>query len=361
MAKKKIFIIAPDFYGIDKSISRIFGSFGFEVVLKNTRKRLEPAESIALKAAKSVPLAEPLLTPLIKSYLDRDNEEYISLIRDAKPDLLFVIKGETIYPKTLEAIKNGMKIPCVAYVWDCPFYSFMGQFADKYRKNNFADCMRMYDHIFVHDPYYVREITARGISHVSYLPLATSPGQYKEIDISAEEQRELGYDICFVGSPLYNRVEVLDSLREFRLGVFGDGWDKWHWLRLKKTPDYYKGKAVGEKVLKLYRSSKIVLNIHTPEGREGVNTRTFDIPACGAFELTDYKPEMDRLFKPGKEIAYYKDLVDLKRQVRFYLDNPEKRRLMIEKGKEKVLESHTWHHRIKDALTYLQNKNIIIP
>lgn len=361
MAKKKIFMIAPGFYGIDKSICEAFRSFGFEVVLKNTRTRLEKAESIALKIAKAAPFAEPLLTPFIKSFLDRDNEEYISLIKGQKPDLVFVIKGETVYPKTLEIIKNEMRIPCVAYIWDCPFYSFMGRFADRYRKDNFAGGMKLYDHIFVHDPYYVREIMQRGISHVSYLPLATSPDQYREVRVSDEERKELGYDICFVGSPLSNRLEVLDSLREFKLGVFGDGWDRWHWLRLRKTPDYYKGKAAGEQVLKLYRSSKIVLNIHTPEGKEGVNTRTFDIPACGAFELTDYKPEMDRLFKPGEEIAYYKDLADLKKQVRFYLDNPEKRRLMIEKGKERVLESHTWHHRIKDALTYLQNKHIIIP
>jgi len=357
MTRKKLFMIAPNFYGIDKSICRIFKSFGFEVTLKNTRNNLEPVESLSLKIAKNMPFTEKTLTPILKSYLDRDNEEYLSLISEAKPHVLFVIKGETIYPETLDIIKNRMKIPCIAYEWDCPFYSYTGHFVDIYRKNNFANGMLFYDHIFSHDPYHVREIKARGARNVSYLPLATDPGQYRDVEVSEEERLEYGFDVCFVGSPLPNRIEILDSLREFNLGVFGDGWDKWHWMRFKKVPGYYKGKAIGDKVLKLYKSSKITLNIHGPEAKEGVNTRTFDIPACGAFELTDYKPELDRLFKAGEEIIYYKDIDELKRLVGFYLENPEKRRSIIEKGRARVFSSHTWFHRMREVADFIYGKH----
>jgi len=346
---KKIFMIAPNFYGIDKSIKSVFESFGFEVTLKNTRNKLEPVESLSLKLAKAVPFVSEALRPITKHFLDRDNEEYLSLIRKSKPDVFFVIKGETISPETLRIIKNEMKIPCVIYHWDCPFYSYTGHVVDIDRKSNFANGMHFYDHIFSHDTYYVDQIKARGARNVSYLPLATDPYQFKEVDVSEQERLEFGYDVCFVGSPLPNRIEVLESLRGFNLGVFGDGWNMWHKLRFKKTPDYYKGRATGEKVLKIYRSSKIVLNIHGPEAKFGVNTRTFDIPACGAFELTDYKPEMDRLFTPGEEIVYYKTPDELKRLVRFYIENPEKRRSVVEKGRTKVLESHTWHYRMREV------------
>jgi len=282
-------------------------------------------------------------------------------MREAKPDLFFTIKGEAIYPETLAVIKNEMKIPRIIYIWDCPFYSYKGHFVDIYRKNNFANGMHLYDHIFCHDPYYVNEIKAMGAQNVSYLPLATDPEQYRDIRITEEEKRAYDYDVCFVGSPLPNRIKVLEGLREFKLGVFGDGWDVWHRLRLKKVPDYYKGPAVGEKVLKLYKSSKIVLNIHSQEAKDGVNTRTFDIPACGAFELTDYRPEMDKLFKPQEEIVYYKDIDELKRLVKFYLENPEKRRKIIEKGRARVFKSHTWLHRIREVMDYINTDLPSVP
>lgn len=352
MAKKKIFMIAPNFYGIDKSVKSVFESLGFEVFLKNTRNRLEPAESLSIKITKAIPIATGALNPFIKSFLDKDNAEYLSLIREAKPDIFFIIKGETIYPETLSCIKNEMKIPCFIYQWDCPFYSYADRPVDTYRKKNFADGMHLYDHIFSHDPYYVDQIKTMGAKSVSYLPLATDPNLYRDIEVSGEERRGYDFDVCFVGSPFPNRIDILNSLREFKLGVFGDGWKMWHALHLKKTPDYYKGKAAGEKALKLYASSKIILNIHGPEAKYGVNTRTFDISACGAFELADYRPEMDKLFKPGEEIVYYRDADELKRLVRFYLENPEKRRAIIEKGKSRVLSSHTWSHRMREVVEH---------
>ena len=161
-----------------------------------------------------------------------------------------------------------------------------------------------------------------------------------------------------MGAPFPNRVEILDSLKGYDLGVFGDGWDVWHRMKFKKIPGYYKGKASGDKVLRLYNSSKIVLNIHGPESRVGVNTRTFDIPACGAFELADYKPEMDRLFKLGEEMVCYNDPDELKRLVRFYLENPEKRRAIAEKSRRRVLKSHTWLHRMQEVAAVINSSAV---
>ena len=351
MSKKKIFIIAPDFYGIDKSICNAFKSLGFDIFLKNTR--FNKVEAISLKLMNKFPIAKNILSQNVRFFLNKYNEEYIHLIKKAKPDILFIIKGETIFSDTIKLIKDEMKIPCVSYIWDSPFYSHDDQFVDNYRKNNFTEGMHLYDYIFIYDPYYVEELKKRGITKVKYLPLATDPNKYKRIDFRQYETQKYDFDVCFIGSPYPNRIEILDSLSGFNLGVFGDGWKGWH--RLKKTPPYYKGKAVKEKVLKIYSSSKIVLNIHGTDATYGVNTRTFDIPACGAFELVDYKRELENLFKVGEEIIYYKDIMDLKRLIRFYLDRPEERHKIAEKGKTKVLNYHTWYHRMKEAIDVLNN------
>lgn len=348
MNKKKIFIIAPSFYGIDKSISKAFEDLGFEAILKNNRTRLNIMERVSKKIMREFPFTKIILNQILRFFLNKENQEYLSSIKEAKPDILFAIKGETLFPGTLKIIKDKMRIPCIAYIWDDPFYSYAGQFSDDFRKNNFASGMHLYDYIFVYDPYYVEEIKKRGITKVSYLPLATDSNKYKKTNLTEEERKEYSYDVTFVGVPYPNRIEILNNLTEFNLGVFGDGWEK-----LQNS--YYKGRAINERVLKIYNSSKIVLNVHDPEAKFSVNTRTFDIPATGAFELVDYKPELENLFKIGEEIVCYKDISDLKRQIRFYLNNPEERQRIAERGRAKVLGSHTWYHRMKKVVEVLEN------
>lgn len=340
MYKKKILMIAPDFYGIDKSIKDAFVSLGFEVILRNTRRKLNIIEAVSVKFIKKIPHAGYLLNWVLKFFLKMDNLGYVSLIKKIRPDILFVIKGETIFPRTIEFVRKKLGIYCIAYIWDSPFYSYADNSVDIYRRNNFSQAMRFYDHIFVYDPYYVDEMLKRGVTHASYLPLATDGTRYRKIEMAEEEKRLYDFDIVFVGSPFPNRIKILESLTEFNLAVFGDGWER-------TAPSYYKGRAVGQKVLEIYNSSKIVLNIHDPEATRGVNTRTFDILSCGAFELVDFKPELPRLLRVNEEIVYYTNIENLKKAIRYFLDNPRARQMIAEKGRLRVLAEHTWKHRVE--------------
>ena len=357
MENKKIFIIAPYCYGIDESISRAFESLGFKSYLKSSKIGLKKTETALFKLIKELPFAKAMLNPAVKLFLNGKNDEYLNEIEGFKPDLVLIIKGETVFPETLKRIKGTLNIPCISYMWDCPFYSYGSKTADIYRKNNFVNGMHLYDHVFVYDPYYVEELKKRGLTELSYLPLATDAHQYRKVEVSEEEKKELGYDISFVGSPFPNRVEVLDKLGDFKLGVFGDGWREA--FKNKTVPAYYKGTAVGEKVLKIYGSSKIVLNIHDPEARLSVNTRTFDIPACGAFELSDYRPEIEKLFSINEDMVCYKDIPELLRLIRYYLSNPSERQRISGKGQKKVLDKHTWRHRVGEMTDVVRRKGLL--
>ena len=356
--KKKILISAPRFYGIDEAIRDSWEYWGYKVVLKNYRTESTLQEKIARRLAIKLPFMKAFLNPLIKYYLDIENRDFLNMIREEKPDLLFVIKGDHLFPDTLKAIKNELQIPIIAYIWDDPFYSYAGLYADDYRKSNFEKGMHLYDYIFVYDTHYVEEIKQRGRMNTAYLPLATDPKRYKVMSISEEDRRDFSYDICFVGVPYPNRVEVLDSLSQYKLGVFGDGWAKYFLRRGKKIPSYYRGKAIGEKVIKIYRSSKIVLNIHDPEAREGVNTRTFDILACGASELVDYKKNLETHFKIGEEIISYKNLEDLHQLVDYYCRNIKELEEISEKGRKRILMDHTWNHRVEKIIATIAEKKL---
>lgn len=355
----KILINAPRFYGIDEAIRRSFETIGFNAILLNYGAKTTILEKIARKIGLKTPQLKPFLNPILKYYLQKENDELINVVKRENPDILFIVKGDHLFPETLSKLKNKVSCPIIAYIWDDPFYSYAGLFSDDFRKNNFENGMGLYDYIFVYDTYYVEQIKKRGITNVEYLPLATDHDAYKKIVLSEEDKSRYGYDLCFVGAPYPNRVEILESLKHYNLGVFGDGWTKYFLQKGQRVPSYYKGKATGEKVLKIYLSSKIVLNIHDPEAREGLNTRTFDILACGASEVVDYKKNLEIHFKIGEEIVTFKDNQELLKFVNYYCKNEGLLKDISDKGRRRVLNEHTWVHRVNSIITTMNNHGIV--
>lgn len=355
----KILINAPRFYGIDEAIRESFEKVGFDAILLNYGTKSAIQENLARKIGLKIPNLKPILNPILKHYLSKENEDLINITKKQKPDLLLIIKGDHLFPETLRELKNEISCPIIAYIWDDPFYSYAGRFSDDFRKSNFEKGMHLYDFIFVYDTYYVEQIKKRGLENVEYLPLAADQNRYKKIEISDEDKNRYGYDICFIGAPYPSRIEVLENLRHYNIGVFGAGWKKYFLKKGKTTPSYYKGEAIGEKVLKIYLSSKIVLNIHDPEAREGLNTRTFDILACGASELVDYRNNLETHFKIGDEIASFKNNKELIESINYYLKNEGLLKEISYNGRQRVLNEHTWVHRINSLINTIEERGIV--
>jgi spore maturation protein CgeB len=350
--KKKVLISAPKYYGIDTDIKEAFDVLDFRTILINNRTKLTYGERVANRLGIKFPLLKLILNPILKSYLIKENREFIINVNNEKPDLLFIIKGDHIFPATLEKLKKIISCPIIAYVWDDPFYATNTD-QDDYRRTNFSDGIPWYDYIYVFDSFYIEEIKRKGAKKVQYLPLATNPNRYKEISVSEQDRRDYGYDVCFIGVPFESRVEIFEGLHDYNLGVFGDQWTKYFIRKGQKTPSYYKGRVSSEIVNKIYLSSKIVLNIHHPHSIEGLNTRTFDIPACGAFEIVDYKEGVEKHFVIDKEIVTFRSINELRSKIDFYLENEDLRKSIAERGKQRVLIEHTWVHRAIDIITAL--------
>lgn len=351
--KKKVLISSPRYYGIDTDIREAFDVLGLEAVLTN-HVSLTILERVATRIGTKFPILKPLFNPILKSGLIGENKEFVSIVSKESPDLLFIIKGDFLFPATLKKIRDGSSCRVAGYVWDDPFYT-NNKYQDDYRRVNFKKGLPWYDKIFVFDEYYIGTLNQHGAREVRYLPLATNPNRYRELAVTKQERCDYSYDVCFIGVPFEDRVKIFDNLREYKLGVFGDHWDTYFRPQGMRTPSYYRGKATGETVNKIYLSSKIVLNIHHSQSIEGLNTRTFDIPACGAFEIVDYKKDVERHFAIDKEIVTFRNIDELKTKIDFYLKNDDLRKTISENGKHRVRDEHTWVHRIDDVMTALRD------
>jgi spore maturation protein CgeB len=168
---------------------------------------------------------------------------------------------------------------------------------------------------------------------------------------------EIEHDVTFVGQPHGNRRDTIERLERAGISVecWGFGWPS--------------GRLEHDEMVRVFSTSRINLNLSnssTPErpdtlrGRVGallgrgpkieprpnqIKGRTFEVPGCGGFELTDRVPYLERYFEPGREIAVYESDDELVEQVQYWLSHEDERRAVAEAGYQRVLREHTYDHR----------------
>ncbi|HEB56481.1 MAG TPA: hypothetical protein ENI98_09285 [Gammaproteobacteria bacterium] len=108
----------------------------------------------------------------------------------------------------------------------------------------------------------------------------------------------------------------------------------------------------------VYRNSDINVNVSRYQLIGSVNQRVFDVPVAGGFLLTDYKTDIDKLFELDREIICYSDGTELNEKVNYYLAHPEKRQSVIEQGRDRILQDHTYAKRLISLLSKLDELGI---
>ncbi|MBZ4659099.1 MAG: hypothetical protein JG766_1022 [Desulfacinum sp.] len=157
--------------------------------------------------------------------------------------------------------------------------------------------------------------------------------------------------LLFVGNSRKVHRKILRDLLpcEYDLHVWGERWEGLIPQHLVKGVYY-----PYERVRELYSSCAILLNDHWDDMRRHgfVSNRIFDALACRAFVLSDPMEEIDALFDGA--VATYETPEDLRARIRFFLDHPEERRTMAEKGYRIVTGEHTAEKRMEELLEILR-------
>ncbi len=300
-----------------QAVVKAFRKLGFNpVYLRYWHKRLPKGVNIS----KLYPIA--LL----------NGEKLFLAAKKKRPDLVLVLKGETFLPGSIARIKK-LGIRTANWTVDDVF----GVHNPFNRIVNIAE----YDYAFSYDRYCVEELKMRGLN-AHYLPCAADPDVYKEMP-----EIKPKYDVTFLGGHDKDREKILSQLLNFDLHIWGRGW-----LRgVKRTsplyPHIHKEASYGVEMPKILNQSRITLNIHNKQSILSTNFRTFEALACRTFLLSDYNKELENLFQLDKELVCYRNIEELKRLIRYYLNNEEERERIAEAGQEKVHKENTTIHRIK--------------
>ncbi len=101
---------------------------------------------------------------------------------------------------------------------------------------------------------------------------------------------------------------------------------------------------------KIFKCSKINLNITMRGIKSGIPQRVFDVLGCGGFLISNYQPELAEYFVPDEEIVLYESVPDLIEKIGHYLEHEEERCRIAENGYNKVKKLYNYDVLFKRML-----------
>jgi spore maturation protein CgeB len=197
-----------------------------------------------------------------------------------------------------------------------------------------------------------------GAKEVRYLPMAADPSVHGPLELTQAEREEYGSDVSFVGAGYTNRREIFPRLlnQEWSFKLWGNEWDGA--IDLAPALQRNGARIDTETCRKVFNASAVNLNLHSwagvgfdPNG-DFVNPRTFELAACGAFQLTDRRSLMPDLFT-ASEVASLSSPEQLPGEITRWFHEPEQRLAMAGKARQRVLAEHTYVHRMRDLLSQI--------
>jgi len=180
---------------------------------------------------------------------------------------------------------------------------------------------RQFDFIFIAQLADLDEVRKHN-KHTYWLPLGCDP------EIHGRIATEIKYDLGFVGN--------MNPLREKLLHA------------LKNVCNVHAERSFFEKMTRTFSASKLSLN---NASYDDINMRFFEVLCTGSLLLTNETRDsgQDTMFCDGEDLAVYHGdtICDT---VRFYLENEALREQIAARGRQLVLNAHTYDHRVRDLV-----------
>jgi hypothetical protein len=189
----------------------------------------------------------------------------------------------------------------------------------------------LFDLVFVFHPGYETKFRAAGHPGAHFIPHAIEPSLFM-----GEEPGRV-FDIGWVGQTRGS----LYRTRERLLPVLSRAFRMNDW-RSRHEP---------EEMARIYRQSKIVVNIARDDFPQDANMRAFEAMAAGALLLTSLPTELAQAgFEDGVHFVGYRKEAEIVPLVRKYLLEESARRQIAELARDKVLREHSYDRRVETIL-----------
>lgn len=262
-----------------------------------------------------------------------NNARLLEAVRNNEYDLIWIDKGNNIYPETLRTIKQLQP--------QCTLVHYMiDDFLNPYHATKqILDTIPCYDYYIVNRKANIAELRERGCKHPVCIPMSYEKSFHYPRTITEQERQQLGGDIGFIGTYEAERAASLCYLADngLTVRVWGNGWDKlMHYSRNL----IIEGRGIySDDFCKAIAAFKINLAFLRKKSRDLHTTRSSEIPACGGFMLAERTEEHDEMFIDKKEAAFFSSDEELLSLCKYYLQHDDERRAIAEAGHHRCITS----------------------
>ncbi len=274
------------------------------------------------------------------SFLNFISDLILNEIEEFKPDVLFGVAQSPISVKVLNYCQSKGILKIFWFMEDYKLFTYWKEFAP------------FYDFYFtIQKDEFFNELKKIGVKNYYYLPVAAEPSVHKPLELTEEEKKYYGSTISFVGAGYYNRRMFFRNLIDYDFKIWGSDWEGE--VILKDLIQENGRRITPEEYVKIFNASLINLNLHSSTYLPGVdlngdfvNPRTFEIAATNSIQIVDRRKYLPELFKENEEILVFSDINELKNIINDIIKNPSKYREVAERGYKRVINEHTYEHRI---------------
>ena len=281
------------------------------------------------------------------------NKEIQQKAHEHHPDIIWIDKGNYVWPDTLKSIKRKTNAVLVHHNTD-------DIKNNKHKFKFYLQALDIYDAHFTSNLYNVKEMKSMTKSYIGYNELGYDDEVFRPLDMNEVDER-FKSDIYFIGhwepnTEMYIRALVEDGLP---VVVRGEGWIKL--FEKRRLKDYVRsGSIYNEDYVKALNGGKIGLGIYSKWNRNTTAARVFEIPACSTMLLTIRTGVLEELYEDGKEAAFFDHPAELVQKVRYYLNNDTEREAIALAGKNRCINNQcSWKDRVSEVLTDLKSVGIL--
>jgi hypothetical protein len=290
-----------------------------------------------------------LLTPGVFAF----NRAILEAARRFRPNLIWIEKGVFVFPRTLRALRRSGDIALVYHNTD--------DWRARTRLHGLhwrylLRALPLYDLYVTSNLHNVREFQEHGFTPVHLMELAANEAIADPRPVPDDVRRRLGAPVGFVGH--YEPVTEALILALVRAGigvkVYGHGWER-------SPAGHELGGAIQHRVVwgpeyaQAICSFDVNLGIVSKWNRNHTASRTFQIPALGAFLLHERNELVSRYFREGVEAEFFDSADEMVEKCRHYLAHPEERQRIAEAGRRRCVESGYWElDRVRAILPALE-------
>ena len=304
-----------------------------------------PEFNQAYESLKGLRVTTDRLSYLQNSFLNVVSQSVLAKVETFEPDLVLAMAQAPLNHQALKRLRRDGVTTAMWFVEDFRLFTYWKSFAPLY--DVFA--------VIQKEPF-LEELAAIGQPNGVYLPLAALPDFHKPVELTPVDQRKFGSDISFMGAGYPNRRLAFRELVNRDFKIWGTEWEGDHVL---EPLVQMKGARVSpEDCVKIFNATTINLNLHSSvqaeelvTGGDFVNPRTFELAACGAFQLVDNRSLMAEAFDEG-ELASFTSMAELIEKVDYFLEKPQDRQAVADKSRARVLKDHTYQNRMRTLLEF---------